>query len=75
MSEAVQQRGSCEEAVDGSKTMYCKRHAAAVEKQIEAMARPQLSEHHIASALRGFKPHSNAAGSLAAWKLCSINPA
>ena len=52
----------CREPVDGSKTMYCKRHAAAMESQIAAMARPQLSEHHIASALRGFKPNSLCSG-------------
>ena len=58
------QGSDCREPVDGSKTMYCKRHAAAMESQIAAMARPQLSEHHIASALRGFKPNS----------LCSSRP-
>ena len=56
------QGGDCREAVDGSKTMYCKRHAAAMETQIAAMARPQLSEHHIASALRGFKPNTQSTG-------------
>ena len=56
------QGSDCREPVDGSKTMYCKRHAAAMESQIAAMARPQLSEHHIASALRGFKPNSLCSG-------------